>query len=256
MILGEIVAQLCQTRFGIPVERRFGFGSTDLIHEALRSGVIDFYPEYRGTAENLCVQRSGRPLEEAERWYGETMASAWMPPFGFENTYALAVRQETAEGYRLRTLSDLTRVAPQLKAAWNAEFVGREDGWRGLQKVYSLVFADVRTLDAMLVYDALAQKQVDVTVVFSTDGRLEQYGLQVLEDDRKFFPDYACIGIVRHQSLRQYPALRELFAALAGKITPSAMRRMNRQVDVDKRSPAEVAEAFLRELSLPAPARN
>lgn len=256
LILGEVVAQFCQTQLGIPVQRRFGFGSTDLIHEALRSGEIDFYPEYRGTAENLCVQKSGRPRGESERWYGEMIGSEWMPPFGFENTYALAVRQETAASHQLRTLSDLARVAPQLRAAWNAEFVGREDGWLGLQRSYGLSFADVRTLDAMLVYDALAQKQVDVTVVFSTDGRLEQYGLRVLEDDRAFFPDYACMGIVRQEALKRYPALRELFAALAGRITPADMRRMNRLVDVDQRSPADVAAAFLRDLRLPLPARN
>lgn len=246
LVLGELVAQLAQQRYGIPVERRFGFGSTDLVHAALASGAIDVYPEYRGTAENLCEQKSGRPRAEAEAWYAAEVGAAWMPSLGFENTYALAVRQETADAHRLNTISDLVRVAPQLSAAWNAEFVGREDGWLGLQKRYGLTFADTRTLDAMLVYEAVAHKQADVTVVFSTDGRLAEFGLHVLADDRHFFPNYACFPIVREAALLRYPALRELCVELADRITPAAMRRMNRLVDVDKQSPASVAEAFLR----------
>lgn len=247
LILAEIIAQVAEKRFGIPVERRLGFGSTELIHQALQVGAIDLYPEYRGTAENLFVQKTGQPRAGAEAWYRETVKGHWMPSLGFENTYALAVRQATADQYQLKSISDLIPVAPKLVAAWNTEFAGREDGWRGLQRAYGLRFADTFTLDAMLVYDALAHGRAEVTVVFSTDGRLDKTGLVVLDDDRNFFPDYSCIPIVREEALERFPQLTSLFQLLEGRITPQAMRTMNRRVDVDQLAPAEVAGQFIRD---------
>ena len=246
-ILAEIIAQLAEKRLGIPVERRLGFGSTDLIHEALQSGAIDLYPEYWGTAENLFAQKTRQPREGAADWYRDTVKARWMPSLGFQNTFALAVRQATADQHQLKSISDLSRVAPQLVAAWNTEFVGREDGWIGLQRTYGLTFSETFTLDAMLVYDALAHAKADVTVVFSTDGRLEQFDLVVLDDDRNFFPDYSCMPIVRLQALEHFPQLNRLFELLENSITPQAMRAMNRRVDVDKLAPAEVARQFLRD---------
>lgn len=247
LILAEIIAQLAEKKFGIPVERRLGFGSTDLIHKALQAGAIDLYPEYRGTAENLYVQKTSQPRVGTESWYLETVKAKWMPSLGFENTYALAVRQATADQFQLKSISDLKPVAPRLVAAWNTEFVGREDGWIGLQRTYALHFLDTFTLDAMLVYDALSNAKADVTVVFSTDGRLEQTGLVILNDDRNFFPDYSCIPILRLQALEQFPQLTNLFKLLENRITPQAMRTMNRSVDVNKLAPAAVAGEFIRD---------
>jgi osmoprotectant transport system permease protein len=191
-VLAEIFAQLLEAR-GVAVDRRPGLGATEIAFQALRRGAIDVYPEYTGTGLLAILREPPKrdPLEvydRVSREFRRRWSLRWLPPLGFENTYAIAVRRETAERYRLETLSDLARVGPELRAGLTADFIGRPDGLPGLARAYGLRFAEVRALLPAVKYQALAAGKVDVIDGYSTDGLIARYDLVVLEDDRRFFP--------------------------------------------------------------------
>jgi osmoprotectant transport system permease protein len=164
---------------------------------------------------------------------------------GFNNTYALAVRVDTADRLGLRRISDLQRQS-QLTAAFSSGFLERDDGWPGLARQYGLSLAAVRVMEHALTYRALASGEVDVMDVFSTDGQLERLRLRVLDDERGFFPDYSAVLRARKEMAERYPrtwaSLRE---ALEGKLDEKRMSRLNAMADLDGKSVAEVAAAFL-----------
>ena len=253
-LLAEMLAQLVEGR-GMAVERRFGLGATEIAFGALREGDIDVYPEYTGTGLLAILgepPRSdpgavfGRVSREFEARYGVR----WLPPLGFENTYAVAVRKETAERYRLRTLSDLARASPQLVAGFTPDFIGREDGLPGLRRAYGLRPREVRPLVQAVKYRALAEGAVDVVDGYSTDGLLARYDLVVLEDDRRFFPPYEAAALVGARLGRERPEAVAAMTRLSGRLDEARMRELNRRVEVDGRPVGAVAAEALRELGL------
>jgi osmoprotectant transport system permease protein len=171
----------------------------------------------------------------------------WLPPLGFENTYAIAVRQETASRYGLRTLSDLARAAPRLVAGLTPDFIGREDGLPGLRRAYGITFREVRSLLQAVKYQALASGSVDLVDGYSTDGMLSRYDLVVLEDDRRFFPPYQAALLVGPRLLRDAPAAADILSRLSGTLDEAAMRRYNRSIEVDGVPVAQVAAEALRQ---------
>jgi osmoprotectant transport system permease protein len=167
------------------------------------------------------------------------------PALGFNNTYAMAVRPDTAEKYNLKTISDLAKVSGQLVISPTLEFVNRFDGLQGLQRRYNMRFKDIIPLDGVPRYTALVNYQSDVIDAFSTDGLLQEFGLVVLEDDLRHFPPYDAIPLVKPELLEKFPELPPVLELLAGQIDEEAMRAMNYQIDVLKKKPETVAEAFL-----------
>ncbi|MFG0274543.1 MAG: glycine betaine ABC transporter substrate-binding protein [Phycisphaerales bacterium] len=251
-ILGEIVAQLIERRTDSPVERRFGLGGTDICHAALRSGAIDLYVEYTGTALLTVLRREAPALPDvawarASRIYRDRFDLEWLPPIGFSNSYAICVRAADAEANGWSAIGDLVADAETLRAGFTSEFIERPDGLPGMRESYGLSFGDVSDLDPGLMYRALAEGQVDVICAFSTDGRIAEYGLATLEDDRLFFPPYDAAPVARAGLLAGRPAIRDALMSLAGTIDDAAMRRMNHAVDVLGRSPAAVAGAWIDE---------
>jgi glycine betaine/choline ABC-type transport system substrate-binding protein len=233
-------------RGGVPVERKFGFGSTQLLHGALVAGAIDLYAEYTGTAAQAVLGAKGpMALDAIRETYRARFGLECLDPLGFDDTYALAVRGADAEAKGWKRISDLVPFAASLRAGLNAEFLERPDGWPGLRKAYGLDITKTVNLDAGLVYQALKEGKVDVISAFSTDGRLDAWGFCVLEDDRRFFPRYEPVPVVRPEALARFPALRAALAGLAGRLDESTMRRLNREVDVKGRSPRDVAREFL-----------
>ena len=236
-ILGEILAQELEAR-GIPVDRRYHLGGTFVCHRALVGGEIDVYPEYTGTALTAIL---GHPaLQDPDRVYRDVAATyarrwglVWGPPLGFENTFALVMRRAEAESLGLRTISDLAAVASGLTAGFGPEFMAREDGYPGLRATYGVDFGRIRQLDLGLMYRALAQREIDVAVANSTDGRIAALDLVVLEDDRHYFPPYEAAPVARREALESHPGLAGALDALAGALDVSTMRALNRQVDVD-----------------------
>lgn len=249
LILGELIAQKLE-QAGLSVERQFNLGGTMICHEAMRAGELDVYVEYTGTALVSVLEReassdSVRVLEDVRRGYREEFDLEWMEPLGFNNTYAITVRQQTANERQLTSISDLVRHARQLRAGWTPEFSERIDGYLGLRDVYKLTFADVRDLDAALMYEAVANSEVDVICAFSTDGRIDEYKLVTLKDDQAFFPPYAAVPVARRDTLEQLPEVKTILAGLANSISDETMRQLNRQVDLENKSVADVVREFL-----------
>jgi len=250
-VLGEIIAQLIERRPGFEVERRFGLGGTDVCHAALRKGQIHVYAEYTGTALINILKLDGIRNETAAfravaGTYRDRFDLEWLPPIGFNNTYAIAVRAEQAEEMGWLTISDLARASSGLRAGFTAEFAERPDGYPGLKNAYGLGFTKMLDLDPGLMYQALAEGQVDVICAFATDGRIAEYNLLTLRDDRSFFPPYDAAPVLRAEILRAHPELRDVLAAMAGTISDEEMRRMNRAVDVLSQDPATVARQWIR----------
>jgi osmoprotectant transport system permease protein len=177
----------------------------------------------------------------------------WLPPLGFENTYAIAVRRETAAQHGLRTLTDLSRAAPGLTAGLTPDFVGRPDGLPGLQQEYELRFAQVRSLLQSVKYTALVNGNVDVIDGYSTDGLIARHQLVVLVDDRNFFPPYEAAALVSGRFYRAFPHAVAALTELSGRIDQPLMQRLNERVEARGQAVPVVAAAALRELGLLAP---
>jgi osmoprotectant transport system substrate-binding protein/osmoprotectant transport system permease protein len=253
-LLAEMFAQLLEAR-GIGVSRRPGLGATEVAFGALRAGAIDVYPEYTGTGLLVILHETPQPDPQAvfakvQRAFEERFGVRWLPPLGFENTYAIAVRRETAQRYELRTLSDLARVAPRLTAGLTPDFIGRPDGLPGLRRAYGMRFGDVRPLAQALKYRALASGGVDVVDGYSTDGLIDRYGLVVLEDDRHFFPPYEAAALVGARLRRDNPAALAVLSELSGRLDVRTMRALNARVEVRGEPVADVAAGALRDLGL------
>ncbi len=255
-LLAEVFAQLLEAR-GVAVERRPGLGATEIAFQALRSGAIDVYPEYTGTGLLAILGREpgadpGAVFATVSREFRERFGARWLPPLGFENTYAIAVRRETAERLGLGTLSDLASAGPSLRAGLTPDFIGRPDGLPGLAGAYGLRFAEVRALLPAVKYQALAEGAVDVIDGYSTDGLIARYDLVVLEDDRRFFPPYQAAALVAGSLAERAPAAVAALTELSGRLDLAAMRRYNRRLEVDGVPAAAVAGEVLRDLGLSA----
>jgi osmoprotectant transport system substrate-binding protein len=251
LVLGELLAQMLE-RSGIgPVDRRFYLAGSYICHQALLAGRIDMYVEYTGTALTAILKDppSGNHEQVFERVKGEyerRFGLEVMPSLGFDNTFAMAMRGDQARELTLRTLSNLAAVAPKLRLGVGYEFLERPDGFPGLAKTYGLRFAEApRVMDLGLLYRALQSKQVDVVAGSNTDGLIAALGLVVLEDDRHYFPPYDAVPIVRREALDRYPALRTMFAQLAGKLTADDMRHLNYAIDGEKKDVTVVVREFL-----------
>jgi osmoprotectant transport system substrate-binding protein/osmoprotectant transport system permease protein len=255
IILGELTAQAIEARTGLRVERRLNLGGTFICDRALRSGDIDMYVEYSGTAQTAIFHQpvdtdSRRVLENVKARYAEAGLTL-LDPLGFENTFAMLVRGEDARRLGLRTISDLTAQSPGWRAGFGYEFLQRQDGYPGLARTYGLRFAAPPTaMDLSLIYRALAERQVDLIAGDATSGLIAAYGLVMLEDDRHYFPPYDAAPVARTPVLLAHPEVREALTALSGRITVADMRRMNHAVDAEHRDPADVAREFLGKLLL------
>lgn len=244
-ILGEIVAQLVEQAGEAKAERRLGLGGTGIVYGALASGDIDIYVEYTGTISRTILKDRSMTTVEGLRERLRPLELTISDALGFANTYALAVRRETATRLELRTISDLAR-HPELTAAFDPGFFEREDGWAGLRRHYGLKLADVRIMEHALTYPALASGRVDVIDVFATDGQLTRLDLVLLDDNRRFFPDYSAVLFTRVSFTERYPRTWALLQRhLVRHIDNATMARLNAAVDLDDRSFTDVAAMFL-----------
>ncbi len=260
-ILGELVAQRIEQCTDLRVDRKFGLGGTGVCHAALVAGELDIYVEYTGTALLNVLKREVRTdADEVYRIvakaYRERFQLEWLPPMGFNNTYAVTVRAAHAGAQGWQAISDLADVAGQLSAGFTAEFMERPDGYPGLRRAYAFDFGRTADLDPGLMYQAVADGQVDVICAFATDGRIAAYNLKVLHDDRSFFPPYDAAPVIRHALLDDHPEIRDVLAVLAGTIDDRTMRRLNHAVDELRRTPAEVARHWIESRAAGSPYRT
>ncbi len=263
LILGELLAQQIEARTGLPVRREFGLGGTQIAQQALLAGRIDGYVEYTGTAWTSVLNQpplpGGDPDELRHRLkelYARRFALRVFPSLGFENTFAVLVREADAKRLDLERLSQLAPITPTWRAGFGYEFLNRPDGFPGLARLYDLRFAaPPLAMDLGLTYRALADGQVDLIAGDSTNGLIPTLSLRALDDDRHYFPPYQAVPVVAEAVLRRHPELAAAIDALGGRLSAERMQRMNAAVDRGGRPPATVARAFLLDsglLSAPA----
>ena len=255
-LLAEMFAQLLEDR-GLAVRRSTGLGSTEVIFQALLADEVDVYPEYTGTGLLVVLGESPsgtasdvyRRVSQAfrERW-----GIRWLPPLGFENTYAITVPLALAEERGIRSISDLAREAGGLVGGFSPDFLGREDGLPGLRDAYGLELMQVRSLLQAVKYGALLEGRVDVIDAYSTDGRLAEDAFVSLEDDLGFFPPYEAAAVLGAGIQRDVPEVVSILAELSGLLDETFVRRLNRRVEQNGVALERVARDALVELALVA----
>ncbi len=246
IILAEILAQMLEKQ-GVAVERQFELGG-DIPHQSLLSKQIDVYPEYTGTAYTAILKHP--PLTDPQAVYDQTKTEyaekfnlAISPPLGFANDFAILVRGDVARKNNLKTISESVPLAANWQAGFGQDFMSRADGYPGFSKAYGFNFAkQPREMDLSLTYRALQSGELDIIAGNSTDGLISALDLFQLTDDRHYFPPYQAVYIARQSAI---PALNEAFAKLTGAITTDEMRKLNYEVDGNKRTPRNVAAKWL-----------
>ena len=245
-ILGEILKQTAAGAGEATAAHNQGLGNTAIVLNALKGGNIDIYPEYTGTiAKEILKLDAVPPLSELNAKLA-TIGLAAGVPLGFNNTYALAMRADDARAKGISKLSDL-KAHPELRLGLSQEFIGRADGWPGLKRAYDLPFATPRGLDHGLAYEAIAQRQVDAIDIYSTDAKIDKYGLTVLADDRNYFPRYDAVLLYRADLPQRFPKTWDALQKLQGTIDDATMRRMNAAAELDGKDFATVAAGFIKE---------
>lgn len=252
-LMAELTSQFLRAK-GFEIDVRAGMGSA-VLRQAQEDGQVDVYWEYTGTSlitynkisDRMTPQETYDKVKELDGKKG----LVWLNPSRANNTYGLAMNKADAQKHGIAAISDLAKAVnggKVLTFASNAEFAERPDGLKPLQDAYGFDFgrANVKRMDSGLVYQALQQKQVDVALVFATDGRIPAFDFVVLKDDKAYFPVYALSPVVRKDTLDANPKLAELLNTLSAKLDDETMAKLNASVDVDKKSIQEVASGFLR----------
>lgn len=251
-ILGEMLGLLIEeyTPYAVKITKGIG-GGTSNIHPALLKGEFDLYPEYTGTGWLVVLKKDSFPVspdvlfEELKKEYEEKYGLTWLAPYGFNNAYSLAVGEENARKYGLRTFSDLARYPDQFVLGAEYDFFEIPKGYKELSAYYQLRFKKTMDMDIGLKYGAIASGKIDVMNIFTTDGQLNGSHLVTLEDDRHFFPAYYCATVVRQEVLDAHPGLEAVLMKMGNILTDREMAGLNYQVDKEGRSEREVARDFL-----------
>ena len=250
-VLGNILVLLIEAHTNLTVAYINDLAS-DVIFAGVRTGVIDLYVEYTGTAYGSYLRLSEtlnaeEVYETSVRELYERYNLRMLDKLGFNNTFSLAVRTDIAAQYSLRTISDLAQVSSNLTFGGSSEFLSRFDGLPNLKKHYGMNFAEEIIMDGIARYNAIANDEVQVIAAFSTDGTLLNFDIVVLEDDLGFFPPYHGAIIIRNETAETHPELLNVLQLLAGELTNEVMRGLNYRVDVLGELPGTVAEEFLKE---------
>ncbi|MEB3331969.1 MAG: glycine betaine ABC transporter substrate-binding protein [Synechococcaceae cyanobacterium] len=255
ILLGELLAQEIEDRTALTVRREFSLGSTFLCHEAVRRGRIDGYVEYTGTAWSAILRQPAgagagqgqrqRILERSQALYARRFGLRMFPSLGFENSFAILVRRADGQRLGLRTIRDAVVPALRWRAAFGYEFLNRDDGFPGLARRYGLRFAAPPTaMDLGLTYRALAEGRADLIAGDSTSGLIPALRLQVLRDDRGYFPPYDAVPVFNAASLRRHPELTPVLEGLSGRLSASTMQQLNAAVDLEHQSPEQVVRRW------------
>lgn len=251
VVIGEILAQLIEANTDLQVERKLNMGGTFVCFEAIKNGDIDIYPEYTGTG--LTAQLKMDVITDSDEAYrvvsdefDKQFGIKWMQPFGFNNTYTLAVTDAVYQQYGIETYSDLANISSDLVFGAEHEFFDRQDGYDGLVELYGMEFkGEPKKMNVSLKYQAIGNGDMDVTDAFATDGPIKKYNLKVLKDDKGFFPPYYAAPIVRNETLEAHPELEEVLNLLAGHIDDAKMTDLNYKIDVEGQEVETVAKDFL-----------
>lgn len=248
-VLGELYAQALEAA-GIKVEKKLNLGGTLIAHKALEEGQIDFYPEYTGTM--LLAVLKAEPMTDAHAVYDMVKADyarrglVLLNQANVNNAYVMVVRQDTAAKYKLETLSDLAREAKSLTLGAGPEFRDRKDGLPGLKAKYGIEFKEDLQMAIGLRYNALKGDQVQVVNGYATDGMIAALKLKRLKDDKRLWPPYFVVPVVRKAALDANPKVGEVLNRVSALLDEASMAALNFEVDGDKQEPRDVAHNFLK----------
>lgn len=250
-ILVYMMEAIIEDKTDVNVETKGFLGGTNVVSEALEKGALDIYAEYTGTGliNILGLEVMTDPdaaYETVKKKYEEEKNIIWLAPFGFNNTYTLAMTEENANKLGIETFSDLAKHAKDLTLGSTHEFIERPDGYIGLKKVYGMEFKDVKGLDPGLTYAAVKDGKTDVNDAFATDGRIKAFNLKILKDDKNYFPPYYAAPIIRKDTLEKYPEIGDALMLLGGKLNDKTMSMLNSQVDLDGKNSKDVAVEWLK----------
>lgn len=228
---------------------------SNVVWNAMQSGNIDVYVEYTGTG--LANILKEKPMTDPQKVYDTVKQQfeqkyhiTWLQPIGFNNTYAMAMRADQAKQLGITSISQLAEKSNQLTLGTEQDFITRADGLPAMEKLYGTNFKSVKSMEIGLKYQALNNKKVDVIDAFSTDGNIPANHLVLLQDDKHLFPPYYAVPIIRDSVLKAHPELRSVLNKLAGKITDTDMQKLNEEVDLQHKKPADVAQQWLQENGL------
>lgn len=254
-IMVHLVSELIENKTDIEVERKPYLGGSNVVAKALESGDLDICVEYTGTA---LMNVLGEPVmtnpdevyELVKKRYADEKNIKWLNPLGFNNTWGLSMKKDKAKELGIKTISDLKSKEKDFVFASTQEFQERDDGYKKLKELYKINFGDVKAMEIGLTYSAIDNDQADVCVGYSTDGRIPQFGLLLLEDDKDFFPPYYAAPIIREDTLKKYPELEDILNKLGGKLNDDEMAKLNGRVSIDKKDAKAVAKEWLKEKGL------
>ncbi|MEC5156272.1 ABC transporter permease/substrate-binding protein [Chryseobacterium sp. MP_3.2] len=253
-ILGEIISQTIENNTDIKVIRKFGIGGgTTNIHPAMLSKDLDVYVEYTGTAW-LNVLKKDLPqkqlinFEELNKTYENQFKLKWLGLLGFNNTYGLAISKSDAEKQNILSYSELAVKSGDFTFGAEFDFFERSDAFPGLKKTYPFQFKNLEEMDINLRYKAFEEGKINAVDVFTTDAQIKNLNLKVLKDDKNYFPNYEAGIVIRQEILEKHPAVEKLLLQLQGNISTEKMQELNYQVEIENKSPAEVAKNFINNL--------
>ena len=254
-ILASMLQQLIEKHTDIKVTVLDLSGGTPIVHEAMIAKEIDMYPEYSNSGWLYALGHEpyegthDQMVVEMKKEYSENFGFEWFGFYGFDDSYAIAVRNEVADEYNLKTISDIAAISDNLKFGANPDYYEVSGGYTALAEAYGFEFETV-DLDIGLKYIALSEGQVDAINAFTTDGSLARFELTILQDDKSFFQEFYATTLIRDETLEKYPELRAVLEKLTGQISAGEMIYMNDQVETGGRDPNDVAREFLESKSL------
>lgn len=253
-ILGEMLKLVIEDTTDYSVELTKGIGGgTNNIMPAMESGDFDLYPEYTSSGYIMVLKHDSDGISDEDMWkqlqkeYKDKYDMSWIGQYGFNNTYALIVREEAAKKYNLTKTSQLANVSNELVFGGNSDYIERKDGFHLLCDTYGLKFKDVKDIDIGLKYEALKKGDIDVSNGFTTDAQLSNDNVRVLEDDKHLQVNYFCSNVVRNDTLKSHPGLEEAIMKLDNSITDKEMASLNYKVEVEGKEDVEVAKDYLTE---------
>ena len=253
-ILGEMLKLVIEDTTDYSVELTKGIGGgTNNIMPAMESGDFDLYPEYTSSGYIMVLKHDSDGISDEDMWkqlqkeYKDKYDMSWIGQYGFNNTYALIVREEAAKKYNLTKTSQLAEVSDELVFGGNSDYIERKDGFHLLCDTYGLKFKDVKDIDIGLKYEALKKGDIDVSNGFTTDAQLSNDNVRVLEDDKHLQVNYFCSNVVRNDTLKSHPGLEEAIMKLDNSITDREMASLNYKVEVEGKEDVQVAKDYLTE---------
>lgn len=253
-ILGEMLKLVIEDTTDYSVELTKGIGGgTNNIMPAMESGDFDLYPEYTSSGYIMVLKHDSDGISDEDMWkqlqkeYKDKYDMSWIGQYGFNNTYALIVREEAAKKYNLTKTSQLAEVSDELVFGGNSDYIERKDGFHLLCDTYGLKFKDVKDIDIGLKYEALKKGDIDVSNGFTTDAQLSNDNVRVLEDDKHLQVNYFCSNVVRNDTLKSHPRLEEAIMKLDNSITDKEMASLNYKVEVEGKEDVQVAKDYLTE---------